>query len=74
MSRAETEAPLSGDSLLRKRVEPRSGVKGIVMSVESCIPIPSGDLEKKFAFVVDGLGFSMSSEMHENGELIFSHA
>jgi uncharacterized glyoxalase superfamily protein PhnB len=42
------------------------------MPVESCIPvIPSADLEKSLRFWVDGLEFSMSSEMHKNGKLTF---
>jgi len=36
------------------------------MSVESCIPIiPSADLEKSLRLWVDGLEFSVSSEMGE---------
>jgi hypothetical protein len=42
------------------------------MSVESCIPvIPSADLEKSLRLWVDGLGFSMSSEMRKDDKLIF---
>jgi len=42
------------------------------MPVESCIPvIPSADLKKSLRLWVDGLGFSMSSEMHEDDTLIF---
>ncbi len=42
------------------------------MPVESCIPIiPSADLEKSLRFWVDGLEFSMSSEMRKEGRLIF---
>ena len=42
------------------------------MSVESCIPvIPSANLEKSLRLWVDGLGFSMSSEMRKDGKLIF---
>lgn len=42
------------------------------MSVESCIPvIPSGDLEKSSRLWVDGLGFTMNSEMRKDGKLIF---
>jgi hypothetical protein len=42
------------------------------MSVKSCIPvIPSANLEKSLRLWVDGLGFSTSSEMHEDGALIF---
>jgi len=46
--------------------------KGTVMPGESCIPvIPSGDLEKSLRLWVDGLGFSMSSEMRDGKRLIF---
>jgi len=42
------------------------------MPVGSCIPvIPSADLEKSLHLWIDGLGFSMSSEMHEGDRLIF---
>jgi len=42
------------------------------MSVESCIPIiPSANLEKTLRLWIDGLGFSMSSEMRKDGKLIF---
>jgi hypothetical protein len=42
------------------------------MPVESCIPvIPSADLEQSLRLWVDGLGFSMSSEMREGGKLVF---
>jgi catechol 2,3-dioxygenase-like lactoylglutathione lyase family enzyme len=42
------------------------------MSVESCIPvIPSRNLEKSLRLWVDGLGFSVSSEMREGDRLIF---
>jgi hypothetical protein len=42
------------------------------MPVKSCIPIiPSADLEKSLRLWVDGLGFSMSSEMRKDGKLIF---
>lgn len=42
------------------------------MPIESCIPvIPSADLEKSLRLWVDGLGFTMSSEMREDGKLIF---
>lgn len=42
------------------------------MSVETCIPvIPSADLEKSVRFWVDGLGFSVSSEMRKNNRLTF---
>ena len=41
------------------------------MSVESCIPvIPSADLKKSLRLWVDGLGFSTSREMHQEGRLI----
>jgi hypothetical protein len=42
------------------------------MSVEYCIPvIPSADLEKSLRLWVEGLGFSISSEMRKNDKLIF---
>jgi hypothetical protein len=42
------------------------------MSVESCIPtIPSAHLEKSLRLWVDGLGFSMGSEMPRDDKLIF---
>jgi uncharacterized glyoxalase superfamily protein PhnB len=42
------------------------------MPVESCIPIiPSADLERSLRLWVNGLGFSVSSEMREDGKLIF---
>lgn len=42
------------------------------MPVKYCIPIiPSADLERSLRLWVDGLGFSMSSEMHKDGKLIF---
>jgi hypothetical protein len=42
------------------------------MPAESCIPIiPSANLKKSLRLWVDGLGFSMSSEMHKDDELIF---
>ena len=42
------------------------------MPVESCIPIiPSANLEKSLRLWVDGLGFSMSSEMRKENKLIF---
>ncbi len=42
------------------------------MPVESCIPIiPSANLEKSLRLWVDGLGFSMSSEMYKEDKLIF---
>jgi hypothetical protein len=42
------------------------------MLVESCIPIiPSANLEKSLRLWVDGLGFSMSSEMRKDDKLIF---
>ena len=40
------------------------------MSVQSCIPIiPSEDLKKSLRLWVDGLGFSISTEMHKDGTL-----
>ena len=45
--------------------------KEAVMPVESCIPvIPSANLEKSLRLWVDGLGFSVSSEMREGDKLI----
>lgn len=42
------------------------------MSIEGCIPvIPSADLKKSLRLWVEGLGFSVSSEMHKDGKLIF---
>ena len=42
------------------------------MSVESCIPIiPSKHLEKSLRLWVDGLGFSITSEMRNGDRLIF---
>ena len=42
------------------------------MPVESCIPvIPSKDLERSLRLWVEGLGFSMSSEMRNDDKLIF---
>jgi len=42
------------------------------MSLQSCIPvIPSADLDKTLRLWVDGLGFSLESEMKEEGRLIF---
>lgn len=42
------------------------------MPVKWCIPIiPSADLKKSLRLWVDGLGFSMSKQMHEDGKLIF---
>jgi len=42
------------------------------MSVKYCIPvIPSANLEKSLRLWVDGLGFSMSSEMRDDNRLIF---
>ena len=42
------------------------------MPVQSCIPvIPSANLENSLRLWVDGLGFSMSKEMHKDGKLIF---
>jgi hypothetical protein len=46
--------------------------KGIVMPLEHCIPvIASSDLENSLRLWVDGLGCSTSSEMREDGRLIF---
>jgi len=43
-----------------------------VMGVQSCIPvIPSADLRRSLRFWVDGLGFAMSAEMHDDDRLIF---
>lgn len=42
------------------------------MPVQFCVPvIPSADLNKSLRLWVDGLGFSKTSEMHEDGKLIF---
>ena len=42
------------------------------MPVASCIPvIPSANLEKSLRLWVEGLGFSMSSEVRKDGKLIF---
>ncbi len=42
------------------------------MSVDSCIPVvPSTDLERSLRLWVEGLGFSVHTEMHEAGKLIF---
>lgn len=42
------------------------------MPVKYCIPvIPSADLKKSLRLWVDGLGFSISSEMRKDGSLIF---
>ncbi len=42
------------------------------MAVKSCIPIiPSANLQKSLRLWVDGLGFSMSSEMRKGDKLIF---
>ena len=42
------------------------------MSLRSCIPvIPSADLDKTLRLWVDGLGFSLESEMREEGRLVF---
>jgi hypothetical protein len=42
------------------------------MPVESCVPIiPSANLEKSLRLWIDGLGFSMSSEMRKDDKLIF---
>lgn len=41
------------------------------MPVESCIPIiPSKDLEKSLRFWLDGLGFSVTSEMRKDNKLV----
>ncbi len=41
------------------------------MPVESCVPIiPSADLKKTLRLWVDGLGFSTSREMYDDGRLI----
>jgi uncharacterized glyoxalase superfamily protein PhnB len=45
--------------------------KEVVMPVKFCIPvIPSANLEKSLRLWVDGLEFSMSSEMRKDGRLI----
>jgi catechol 2,3-dioxygenase-like lactoylglutathione lyase family enzyme len=50
----------------------RSLAKGVVVPIESCIPvIPSADLEKSLRLWVDGLGFEMSSEIRKDDKLIF---
>ena len=42
------------------------------MSLKYCVPvIPSKDLEKSLRLWVEGLGFSMSSEMRNGDKLIF---
>lgn len=42
------------------------------MPVQYCVPvIPSADLDKSLRLWVDGLEFAKSSEMHDNGRLIF---
>jgi hypothetical protein len=42
------------------------------MPVQSCIPIiPSADLNKSLRLWVDGLEFSMSTEMYNDGKLTF---
>ena len=42
------------------------------MSLKYCVPvIPSTDLEKSLRLWVEGLGFSMSSEMRKGDKLIF---
>ena len=42
------------------------------MSLRSCIPvIPSADLDKTLRLWVEGLGFSLESEMREEGRLVF---
>jgi hypothetical protein len=49
-----------------------SRLERAVMSVESCVPvIPSADLEKSLRLWVDGLGFSLGSEMRKDDRLIF---
>jgi hypothetical protein len=46
--------------------------KGALVAIDYCIPvIPSADLEKSLRLWVDGLGFSVSSEMREADMLIF---
>jgi hypothetical protein len=40
--------------------------------IEACVPvIPSADLEQSLRLWVDGLGFTTTSEMHEDERLIF---
>jgi hypothetical protein len=42
------------------------------MSLRSCIPvIPSADFDKTLRLWVEGLGFSVESEMRDEGRLIF---
>jgi len=42
------------------------------MSLPSCIPvIPSADLDKTLRLWIDGLGFSIDSEMRAEGRLVF---
>ena len=42
------------------------------MSLRSCIPvIPSADLDKTLRLWVEGLGFSLESEVREEGRLTF---
>jgi catechol 2,3-dioxygenase-like lactoylglutathione lyase family enzyme len=42
------------------------------VAVTSCIPvIPSADLHKSLRFWVDGLGFTVQSEMREDDALVF---
>jgi len=42
------------------------------MSLRACIPvIPSADLDKTLRLWVEGLGFTLESEMREEGRLIF---
>ena len=42
------------------------------MSLQSCIPvIPSADLNRTLRLWVEGLGFSLESEMREEGRLTF---
>jgi hypothetical protein len=46
--------------------------KEALMPVKYCIPIiPSANLEKSLRLWIDGLGFSMSSEMRKDDKLIF---
>jgi hypothetical protein len=51
---------------------PADGWLIFAMPFESCIPIiPCANLEKSRRLWVDGLGFSMSSEMRKDGKVIF---
>ena len=64
--------PLASGLMDNSLDQGRGDVKGIVMSVESCIPvIPTADLETSLRLWVDGLGFSMSSEIRKHDKLIF---